>query len=97
MITKFRIFEETEDRILYNVGDYVILDLNEEDVGDIVPEGTKVAKISKVKPIENNEIYYVKFYNGTKTSVIYEEIERLATPEEVLEDEVLNTRNKYNL
>jgi hypothetical protein len=97
MITNFKIFE---DNSFYNIDDYVILDLEIDDIEnsiDSVPYYTKVAKVKKRKILDKNDLYNVEFFNGVRTSVLFSEIDRLATPEEVYEDELLNTRNKYNL
>ena len=102
-----KIYEEFEERddtqFKYNVGDYVMLD---EKLGWVVYPCVKILDFNSNQNRINEEPnidYYIKTFLLDNPSMIEkfwvdeEEIEDLATPEEIKELELRKTANKYNV
>jgi hypothetical protein len=106
-IKRFKIFEESTEqddpKFKYNVGDYVMLD---EKLNWLVYRCVKILDFNSNQNRINEEPnidYYIKTFlignenNIEKIWVDEEEIDRIATPEEIKELKLRKDAKKYNL
>jgi len=103
MITNFKIFE----RANYKKNDYILIDVdeikrnNEEHsvAGDPPDTVAKIIQIDKmnVKKDDNNYPYHVEFIDDQVLQLRSVEILRKLTPSEIVEFEIKQMSNKFNI
>jgi len=90
----------------YNPGDYIVIDLTNKDLRNFLDTEKTIIRgrysnVAKIEGLEDETqltfIYKVIFSNDYHFNVSLEEIERLATPEEIEKFNLENVIPKYNL
>jgi len=103
MITQFKLFED-EKIPIFNIEDYVLLDLDEMDKHNIevkfnLDNHNYIDNMAKITRL-NDAMYYlyhIEFYDGNQVNVREDEIIRLLTKDEIEEYETKKSALKYNL